>query len=65
MVSFIQLEFGTLIEIYMQISTKGNGNLVRGSGVSSDQAGLELTGIYCILFLQISEFSPWRDIFQK
>ena len=37
----------------MQISIKGIGNLVRGSWVSSDRAGFELTGIYCIVFLQI------------
>ena len=66
MLSFIHLELRKLIEIYMQISTKGNGNLIRVSGVSSDQAGFELTGIYCVVFLQISvEFSPWRYILQN
>ena len=37
----------------MQISTKGNGNLVRFSGVSS-YPGFKLTGLYCMVFLQIS-----------
>ena len=32
----------------MQISTKGNGNLVRVSVVSS-YLGFELTGLYCIV----------------
>ena len=49
----------------MQISTKGNDNLVRVSGVSS-YPGFELTGLYCTVFLQISvKLSPWRDIFQN
>ena len=49
----------------MQISTKGNGNLVRVSGFSI-YPGLELTGLYCIVLLLISvKLSPWRDIFQN
>ena len=45
--------------------TKGNGNLVRVCGVSS-YPGFELTGLYCMVFLQISvKLSPWRDIFQN
>ena len=51
----------------MQVSsTKQIGNLVRVSGVLRGPAGFEFTGMYCIVFLQISvEFSPWRDIFQN
>ena len=66
MLSFIHLELWKLIEIYMQISTKEIGNLVRVSGVLRGPAGFKFTGMYCIVFLQISvEFSPWRDIFQN
>ena len=49
----------------MQISTKENGHLVPVSGVSS-YPGFELTGLYCMVFLQISvKLSPWHDIFQN
>ena len=49
----------------MQISTKGNGNLVRVSWVSS-YPRFELTGVYCMVSLQIPvNLSPWQHIFQN